>query len=103
MGTGDRCSATWARSFVWTWGQMLKRAGYDGIHSSGAADAPVYLWVTEGQAEIRPAQHCWGVDTYDVDPLLVDDLEAVALGNEPLDAFANSMNALMMWEMYLLR
>ncbi len=53
-----------------TWGQMLKRAGYDGILVAGAADAPVYLWVTESGAEIRPALHCWGVDTYDVDPLL---------------------------------
>jgi aldehyde:ferredoxin oxidoreductase len=53
-----------------TWGQMLKRTGYDGILVSGAADAPVYLWVTEAQVEIRPAKHLWGVDTYDVDPLL---------------------------------
>ncbi len=53
-----------------TWGQMLKRTGYDGILVSGASDAPVYLWVTSEQVEIRPAQHLWGVDTYDVDPLL---------------------------------
>ena len=53
-----------------TWGQMLKRAGYDGILVSGAADQPVYLWVTEDRVEVRPAQHVWGVDTYDVDPLL---------------------------------
>ncbi len=53
-----------------TWGQMLKRTGYDGILVSGASDAPVYLWVTSEQVEIRPAQHLWGVDTYDLDPLL---------------------------------
>ncbi len=53
-----------------TWGQMLKRTGYDGILISGAADAPVYLWVTADEVAIRPAQHLWGVDTYDVDLLL---------------------------------
>lgn len=53
-----------------TWGQMLKRTGYDGILVSGASDAPVYLWVTPSKVEIRPAQHLWGMDTYDVDPLL---------------------------------
>ncbi|MEK7204566.1 MAG: aldehyde ferredoxin oxidoreductase N-terminal domain-containing protein, partial [candidate division NC10 bacterium] len=53
-----------------TWGQMLKRAGYDGILVSGASVAPVYLWVTAEEVAIRPAQHLWGVDTYDVDPLL---------------------------------
>ncbi|HEX9899104.1 MAG TPA: aldehyde ferredoxin oxidoreductase N-terminal domain-containing protein, partial [Candidatus Methylomirabilis sp.] len=49
-----------------TWGQMLKRAGYDGILVSGASVAPVYLWVTAEEVAIRPAQHLWGLDTYDV-------------------------------------
>jgi len=53
-----------------TWGQMLKRAGYDGILVSGASVAPVYLWVTAEEVAIRPAQHLWGLDTYDVDPRL---------------------------------
>ncbi len=62
-----------------TWGQMLKRAGYDGILVAGASDAPVYLWVTETRVEIRPAKHLWGVDTYDVDPLLKAETSSKAV------------------------
>lgn len=62
-----------------TWGQMLKRTGYDGILVVGVADAPVYLWVTEERVQIRPAGHLWGVDTYDVDPLLRQETAARAV------------------------
>lgn len=47
-----------------TWGVKLKRAGYDGIIVTGKAAAPVYLWVHGGEAEIRPAAHLWGKDTF---------------------------------------
>ncbi len=38
----------------------LKCAGYDGIVFSGKAEKPVYLFVTDGQAEIKDATHIWG-------------------------------------------
>ena len=50
-----------------TWGPYLKRAGFDGIVVTGKSSKPVYLWVTEGKAEIRDASRFWGVDTYDLD------------------------------------
>jgi aldehyde:ferredoxin oxidoreductase len=50
-----------------TWGPYLKRAGFDGIVVTGKASKPVYLWVSEGKAEIRDASRFWGVDTYDLD------------------------------------
>jgi len=49
------------------WGAALKRAGLDGLLVVGRADAPVYLWVEDGQAEIRDAADLWGVDTYDLE------------------------------------
>ena len=36
-------------------GPELKMAGFDGIVFRGKADKPVYLWVTEGKAEIKDA------------------------------------------------
>lgn len=46
-------------------GPMLRAAGFDGLIVSGRADEPVYLWIHEGEVEIRPAGHLWGVcDTY---------------------------------------
>ena len=50
------------------WGSELKRAGFDGIVIRGRAEQPVYLWVHDGQVEIRAAGDLWGkltVDTAD--------------------------------------
>lgn len=52
------------------WGTALKKAGYDGIVVKGRAAGAVYLYVTEDTAEIRPADHLWGRDTYEADRLL---------------------------------
>jgi aldehyde:ferredoxin oxidoreductase len=38
-------------------GPELKMAGFDAIVFRGKADRPVYLWVTEGKAEIKDASH----------------------------------------------
>ena len=46
------------------WGAELKYAGYDGIVVVGQAAQPVYLWVSDGQVEIRPAGNLWGMGTY---------------------------------------
>jgi aldehyde:ferredoxin oxidoreductase len=44
------------------WGSEFKRAGYDALIVEGAAAKPVYLWVKDGEAEIRDAQHLWGLE-----------------------------------------
>jgi len=41
-------------------GPELKRAGFDSIAIIGRAKKPVYLWVHDGEAEIRDASHLWG-------------------------------------------
>jgi aldehyde:ferredoxin oxidoreductase len=38
----------------------LKFAGFDAIIVKGRAASPVYLWLHDGQAEIRDASHLWG-------------------------------------------
>ena len=42
------------------WGPELKFAGFDGIIVTGASPTPVYLWIHDGQAELRDAAHVWG-------------------------------------------
>jgi aldehyde:ferredoxin oxidoreductase len=42
------------------WIPELKFAGFDAIVIRGRARRPVYLWVHDGQAEIRDAGHLWG-------------------------------------------
>jgi aldehyde:ferredoxin oxidoreductase len=45
------------------WGHELKRAGFDALVVRGRAAAPVYLWIKDGEVEIRPAEHLWGLTT----------------------------------------
>ncbi|MCL7453548.1 MAG: aldehyde ferredoxin oxidoreductase family protein [Anaerolineae bacterium] len=45
------------------WGHEFKRAGYDALIVRGRAESPVYLWIKDGEVEIRPAGHLWGLTT----------------------------------------
>lgn len=44
-------------------GAELKHAGFDAIIFEGKAERPVYLWVHDGEAELRNAAHLWGKNT----------------------------------------
>lgn len=55
---------------------FLKFAGYDGIIFQGASSTPVYLWVHDGEAELRDASALWGRDTHDTEDLIKDALRA---------------------------
>lgn len=46
-------------------GAELKHAGFDAIIFEGVASSPVYLWVHNGEAELRDASHLWGLPTYE--------------------------------------
>ena len=52
------------------WGAELKRAGWDGIVVTGAASAPVYLFIKDDQVEIRDAAHVWGKEILETEELL---------------------------------
>ena len=57
------------------WGPRLKFAGYDGIIIQGQAAAPVYLWVHDGECEIRDAAHLWGqTDTFEAEDAVQREL-----------------------------
>ena len=47
-------------------GAELKFAGYDAVIVEGRAEAPTYLWIREGEAELRDARGLWGKVTGDV-------------------------------------
>ncbi len=44
-------------------GAELKRAGFDAVILTGRAERPVYLWVHNGEAELRDATALWGMLT----------------------------------------
>lgn len=45
------------------WPAELKFAGFDGIIIKGRAASPVYLWIHDGECEIRDASALWGMQT----------------------------------------
>jgi aldehyde:ferredoxin oxidoreductase len=52
----------------------LKYAGYDGIVFLGKADQPVYLWIKNGEVELRDASHLWGLGAWDTETRLREEL-----------------------------
>ena len=56
------------------WGHEFKRAGFDALVVRGRAESPVYLWIHDGEVEIRPADHLWGQATAPVQVAIRDEL-----------------------------
>jgi aldehyde:ferredoxin oxidoreductase len=56
------------------WPAELKFAGFDGIVIRGISPKPVYLWINQGEVELRDASHLWGKMTGEVDELLAEEL-----------------------------
>ena len=57
-----------------SWGAELKYAGFDNIIIQGKAERPVYLYVTDGRAEIREAGWLRGKTTYETENLLRQEI-----------------------------
>lgn len=55
-------------------GYELKRAGFDALVVQGKADQPVYLWIHNGQVEIRDATHLWGRTVLDTQEAIEAEL-----------------------------
>lgn len=52
----------------------MKFAGFDQIIIKGKAEKPVYLFISDGSAEIRDASHLWGKSTYETEDLIKKEL-----------------------------
>jgi aldehyde:ferredoxin oxidoreductase len=77
----------------------MKFSGFDGIVFTGKSPKPVYLWVHDGDAELKDASHLWGKITGEVETTLREELgdpkiEVAQIGpaGEKLARFASIMN-----------
>ena len=52
----------------------LKFAGIDGLVIKGKSEKPVYLWIKDGEFELRDAAHLLGLKTGDVEEILQNEL-----------------------------
>ncbi|MBN2395107.1 MAG: aldehyde ferredoxin oxidoreductase, partial [Candidatus Atribacteria bacterium] len=57
------------------WAPELKWAGFDVIIIKGTSPKPVYLWIHNGQAELRDAAHFTGKITGEVEKIIRDELQ----------------------------
>jgi len=55
-------------------GPELKYAGYDQILLRGRAESPVYIWINDGEVELRSAEHLWGKDTWETEAQIKEEL-----------------------------
>ena len=83
------------------WGPELKQAGFEAIVVKGASPKPVYLWIKDGQVELRPADHLWGRTTHEVQETIREELEdskvrvlQIGIAGENLVRFAGLTNEL---------
>ena len=81
------------------WPAELKFAGFDGLVITGASEDPVYLWINDGEFELRDAKHLWGRPTLEVDGILKEELDdkrieiaQIGPAGEKLSYFAAIMN-----------
>lgn len=83
------------------WGPELKFTGFDAIIVKGRSEKPVYLWVHDGKAEIRDAEHLWGKETGETQSVIREELQdpkirmlLIGPAGENLVRFANILNNL---------
>ena len=65
LGTGN---------FGGFWGPRLRRAGFEAVVIRGKSNSPVYLWIEDGTAELRSAEHLWGKDCWETTDILREEL-----------------------------
>ncbi len=56
------------------WGPEAKYAGFDHIVVRGKSETPCYVWIRDGEVEIRDARHVWGKDTFETQKAIQDEL-----------------------------
>lgn len=66
------------------WGPRLISSGYDGIIVTGAAKDQLYLYVSNRESYLAPAEEYWGMDTHETEDALQekhgDDASVAAIG-----------------------
>jgi aldehyde:ferredoxin oxidoreductase len=56
------------------WGVELRKTGFDGLLITGKSREPVYLWIKDGEIEFKFAHHLWGMETYQTQESVIDEI-----------------------------
>ena len=81
------------------WPAELKFAGFDGIVVTGKSPRAAYVWIHDGEAELRDASHLWGKITGEAERAIQQELgdekiqvAQIGPGGEEMIRFAAIMN-----------
>ena len=58
----------------------IKRAGYDGVIFKGKSEKPVFLWINNGKAQLKSAEHIWGKNVPESTDMLLSETDPKARG-----------------------
>jgi aldehyde:ferredoxin oxidoreductase len=79
----------------------LRWAGFDHLVIKGKADGPIYLWIHDGEIEMRDASSVWGENIFDSQELIKEELGdpevkvlCIGIAGENLVRFANVMTGM---------
>jgi aldehyde:ferredoxin oxidoreductase len=79
----------------------LRWAGFDHLVIKGKAQNPSYLWIHDGEIEIRDASEVWGEDVFDTQELIKQELGdpevkvlCIGIAGENLVRYANVMTGM---------
>jgi aldehyde:ferredoxin oxidoreductase len=64
---GDSCGGGY-------WGPEFKKCGFDAVAIEGRASSPVYVWINDGQIEIKNAEGIWGKKISEADKMIKEHL-----------------------------
>lgn len=60
------------------WGPELKYAGFDAVIIEGRAENPSYIWISDGEAEIRDAKQLWGRSVPETEEIIREETDREA-------------------------
>lgn len=83
------------------WAAEVRHAGFDGVIVEGKSPKPVYIWIKDGNVEIKDAAQLWGKPTKETESMIRSELgdnrirvASIGPGGENLVRYACVMNDL---------
>lgn len=71
--------------------EELKKAGFDAVLVTGQSDTPVYVWIHDGEAELRNASHLWGKDSFETEDTIKRELGDQRIQVAPIGQAAENL------------
>ena len=75
-------------------GYELKRAGFDALLVQGKADHPVYLWINNGDVQIKDASKLWGLNVLETQDAIEAELGEKRVRTATIGAAGENLSAI---------